>query len=136
MVMNEDGTYYRAPNGWTCFHCGETFTTPGSAEDHFGATPDKIPGCKIKFGDEMGLLMKLRKAEAREAEQKQRADIAEAQAESAVGELAAFQHAGKCQSSHDLRMKIDSLEGEAVTARVLIEAIREKVPELYAAVIG
>jgi hypothetical protein len=52
--------------GWQCFHCGEIFTTVGGASDHFGASPDKEPGCliKIKVGDERGLLMELRKAES------------------------------------------------------------------------
>lgn len=51
--------------GWQCFHCGEVFTTIGSAQDHFGADPSKKPGCMIKVapGDERGLLMELRKAE-------------------------------------------------------------------------
>ena len=58
---------YQAPkHGWTCFFCGETFNTIGGAQDHFGASPDMMPGCKIKveLGDERGLLMALRKAEA------------------------------------------------------------------------
>jgi len=49
---------------WTCFHCGETFTTPGSAKDHFGFDPSCDPACRIKLGSERGLLMALRKAEA------------------------------------------------------------------------
>lgn len=58
---------------WTCFHCGETFTTVGSAVDHFGTTPNAKPGCLIarvplengtntQIG--RGLLMALRAAEA------------------------------------------------------------------------
>ncbi len=58
---------------WTCFHCGERFTTPGGAADHFGANPQAIAGCLIqqvpleKGGTPeagRGLLMALRKAEA------------------------------------------------------------------------
>lgn len=50
---------------WECFHCGEVFQSPGSARDHFGATPDKQPGCliKVELGGERGLLMALRKSE-------------------------------------------------------------------------
>lgn len=62
--MTTNDTYPQPAHGWTCFHCGETFTTPGSAQDHFGETPDKVPGCKIKVGEERGLLMELRKVEA------------------------------------------------------------------------
>ena len=53
-------------HGWTCYHCGEKFTTPGGARDHFGATPDADPGCCIKvlLGGERGLLMALREAES------------------------------------------------------------------------
>lgn len=63
--MNTDDTYQKPAHGWTCFHCGETFTTPGSAQDHFGATPTAQPGCvmKVMLGGERGLLMALRLAE-------------------------------------------------------------------------
>lgn len=60
-----DGTYAPPPHGWTCFHCGETFTTVGTARTHFGATPDAEPGCLVRvgLGPERGLLAALRKAE-------------------------------------------------------------------------
>lgn len=63
--MPEGDTYVMPAHGWTCFHCGETFTTPGSARQHFGATPDRQPGCieKVNLGGERGLLAALRKAE-------------------------------------------------------------------------
>lgn len=53
-------------DGWQCFHCGEVFETVGGARVHFGADPTKEPGCliKIKYGDERGLEMELRKVEA------------------------------------------------------------------------
>ena len=56
-------TYPMPAHGWTCFHCGETFTTPGSARDHFGCEPCADPACRIKVGEERGLVMALRKAE-------------------------------------------------------------------------
>lgn len=56
-------TYPKPEHGWTCFHCGETFTTPGSARDHFGFEPSADPACRIKIGTERGLVMALRKAE-------------------------------------------------------------------------
>ena len=59
------GDTYQAPaHGWTCFHCGETFTAAGAARDHFGADQLAQPGCQIKAGEERGLLMALRRAEA------------------------------------------------------------------------
>jgi hypothetical protein len=49
--------------GWTCFHCGETFTTHDLARDHFGSTPDRVPGCIIQVGGERSLLIALRSSE-------------------------------------------------------------------------
>ncbi len=39
---------YVAPRqGWTCFHCGETFMSEDIAQIHFGVTPDQRPMCVI-----------------------------------------------------------------------------------------
>lgn len=58
--------YYEIPpHGWTCFHCGDTFTTPGAARDHFGFDPSSDPACRIKVGEERGLVMELRRVEAK-----------------------------------------------------------------------
>lgn len=62
-VQQRNETYQKPEDGWTCFHCGDRFTTPGAARDHFGATVDSTPACQIKAGAERGLLMALRKAE-------------------------------------------------------------------------
>ena len=60
-------TTYPAPeHGWTCFHCGETFTTYHRARDHFGRTPECEPGCvlaRVAVGEERGMLMRLRRVE-------------------------------------------------------------------------
>jgi hypothetical protein len=58
--------YPEVGRGWVCFHCGERFTTVGSAQDHFGGDPDSEPGCilKVKLGDERGMLMAIRQIEA------------------------------------------------------------------------
>ena len=63
--MTPDGSYPMPADGWRCFHCGEVFTTPGAARDHFGATPEAATGCLLKVapGEERGLLMTLRKTE-------------------------------------------------------------------------
>lgn len=60
-------TYEKPAHGWTCFHCGETFTTVGGARTHFGAAQTAEPGCliRVSVGGERGLLMALRDAEAR-----------------------------------------------------------------------
>lgn len=62
---NATGFYAPPAHGWTCFHCGETFTTPGSARDHFGFEPSVDPACVIKVGEERGLAMELRRVEAK-----------------------------------------------------------------------
>lgn len=62
-IMLDDEHYAMPALGWTCFHCGETFTTPGSAKAHFGFDPSRDPGCRIKRGGERALLMELRKTE-------------------------------------------------------------------------
>jgi len=58
-------TYSKPEGGWTCFHCGETFTTVGSARDHFGGETYSEPGCaiRVQLGEERGLLMALRQAQ-------------------------------------------------------------------------
>ena len=45
------GTYRSPENGWTCYHCGITFRTPGGAQDHFGARPKSMPKCKYHDSD-------------------------------------------------------------------------------------
>ena len=63
--MTEAGDTYPWPaDRWLCFHCGERFTTFGGAEDHFGARPTDTAACKIKVGEELGLVMQLRRTEA------------------------------------------------------------------------
>ncbi len=67
---SENETYPQPEHGWTCFHCGETFMTPGAAKDHFGTYPWATPGCieRVRCGAERGLLMSLREAEDRISE--------------------------------------------------------------------
>lgn len=76
--VSED--FYEQPkHGWTCFHCGETFKTPGSARNHFGFDPSFDPACRIKLGAERGLVSALRKSEraALEANEALHAESAE-----------------------------------------------------------
>ena len=75
-------TYPMPEEGWTCFHCGEKFTTFGAARNHFGSAPEVEIGCLIKKimpGEERGLLMALRKSEA--AVEALRERVAELEAE-------------------------------------------------------
>ena len=63
-TMVKQDTYPMPEDGWVCFHCGERFTTVGTAEDHFGARPTDMAACLIKVGEERGLVMELRRVQA------------------------------------------------------------------------
>lgn len=66
------GTYAAPRDGWTCYHCGETFYNNFLAAQHFGAPPDGVPGCLLKVErGERGLLASLREAEAELARYRQ-----------------------------------------------------------------
>jgi len=48
-------------NGWTCFHCGETFHDVAAAAQHFGNDLTADPGCVMKLrGGEPGLVTEMR----------------------------------------------------------------------------
>jgi hypothetical protein len=49
-MMNND-TYTKPEQGWTCFHCGETFHKLGCAEEHFGKIPERTPTCELRKED-------------------------------------------------------------------------------------
>ena len=126
--------YPSKDRGWVCYHCGERLTTWGAAEDHFGKTPDKVAGCIIQAGEPRRLLMELRKAEVLVDLFYARARAAEDQVDALNGELAEYRRiAGG--GTHELRMRIDSLEGEAITARTILEAVRTLAPKVYHEVI-
>lgn len=76
--LRDGGASYVTPeHGWTCFHCGETFTHHIPARRHFGANPSGKPACQLNSEDR-GLLIALRAAERDLAEAKasERARIA------------------------------------------------------------
>ncbi len=50
-------------HGWTCFHCGETFTREDEARCHFGDDETSETACRIVARHERGLLEALRRAE-------------------------------------------------------------------------
>lgn len=105
-----------------CFHCGERFATVGGAADHFGASPDSQPGCmvRVQYGDERGLEMALRKAEAEVA--RLRSDIenetSSTQAYDArlLSELHSYKPFRECRSVYDVFCVYDSMEGRALAA--------------------
>jgi hypothetical protein len=136
--MKSEGTYPIPKHGWTCYHCGETFTVWGAAEDHFGKTPEAKPGCvlKVQFGNERGLEMELRKVEAERDEWRNRALKAEEHEELLEGEMSEYRRAAKADNCHQLRMNIDSLEGRAIAADFIVNSLRSRVPELVDEVVG
>ena len=128
--MSHESTEQPNLNQWTCFHCGETFTTQGSARDHFGAFEGADAGCLIdrvaieeggKPERGRGLLMALRKAEDRIAELVRELDSVENDARlwhESEGERRRLQK-GRDTSWF---MFLDSLEGERL---VLAERVKE-----------
>lgn len=51
-------TYVPPENGWTCFHCGETFMHQVTARNHFGAHPYDEPGCVMRMQEGEGSLLR------------------------------------------------------------------------------
>jgi hypothetical protein len=118
----KDTSTYPAPiHGWCCFHCGENFTTAGSARDHFGGNIYDTPGCmiRVQVGEERGLLMALRKAEAEIAHLRQQLDSEperkwlDMRIEVQLGSYRAFRG---CRTIQDVFNVYDSMEGRALAA--------------------
>ena len=84
-VRTRSGVEYRIvtdqkpEHGWSCFHCGDIFTTYGEAYMHFGLRPTSPPACRL----DPGVLIDLRASEDRVAELEDRV----AELEEALGEL-------------------------------------------------
>jgi hypothetical protein len=118
--MSGEETYPMPEHGWTCFHCGDKFTTVGAARIHFGADPSAVPGCLIKVqpGREKGLLMVLRKAED-EIERLRSWDAQREQDASnyhaTVGDLERYFGKG-VRSAYQAFQVLDSMEGRAIAA--------------------
>ena len=119
-VMEAEGTYEAPLHGWVCFHCGEEFSIAKqgclesaieAATEHFGPDPRWTPGC----------LELLKSRPAQLWRRLRRAEIALAESGNAAEELDYLQ--GVAQENHELRNRIDSLEGELAVERLrLMEA--------------
>jgi hypothetical protein len=128
-------TYAGPVNGWTCFHCGETFRTPGAAALHFGATPDSMPGCilKVKAGEEFGLLMALRKAEADVMALRSQNEQLDHEAGSYHGMVRELErYFAGARSAHQAFLRLDEVEGRALAAEAIVKAAEELAPDLIA----
>jgi hypothetical protein len=131
------GTYPMPQDGWVCYHCGERFTTWGSAEDHFGKNPHDTPACIIKAGDERGLVMELRKAEQAAEDQLQRALQAEREIETLECRVQAlttnfkqYKPFKNCDSANEAFFVYDSMEGRALAAEERVQQSEQFAAQL------
>lgn len=124
---------------WRCFHCDEIFRSRKSASAHFGLDDYEardVPACVDPLrSDETVRLTELREAQRYALQCQEEARVTEDKLDDLVCELNEFKRLTKCATSQGLRMALDSAEGEQITARALIEAVRLKAPEVYVEVI-
>ena len=125
---------------WRCFHCDEVFRSRKTAREHFGSDwcEEKYPPACVDplRRDEKARLTELREAQQYALQCQESANAAEDRADELVRELEEFKGLTKCRSVNELRMAMDSLEGELLTARALIEAVRTQAPAVYAKSVG
>ena len=129
----------RKRKSWRCFHCDEVFRSRKAAWAHFGPDQDceKLPPACIDplRADEKTRLTELREAQEYAFKCQESANSVDDRADEVCRELGEFRSLTKCRNTNELRMKLDSAQGELLTARALIETIRTKAPDLYAEVI-
>jgi hypothetical protein len=132
-------TYPMPKDGWVCFHCGERFTTLGSAQDHFGSTPESRAGCLIdrvalEAGTDTqrgrGLLMELRRVEGERDEWMNQAlagrneiEALECRVESLTTAMKSYKPFRECDSIRDVFFVFDSMEGRAIAAEERLKEI-------------
>jgi len=123
--------------GWVCFHCEENLKTVGAAQDHFGGNPSALAACQIKIGEELGLLMALRKAELSAEEWQARAlkaelqvDVLELRVDGQLSEIQSYQPFRACRSIREIFCLYDSVEGRAIAAEEELKTLKtEKANE-------
>lgn len=125
-------TYQAPAHGWTCFHCGETFTTPGSARDHFGAEPSAEPGCmvRVQVGQERGLLVALRKAEQLIAELRANNEQMDHEVGCYHANERDLQRYFGAKTVFGAFLVLDSMEGRALAAEAILKAAEVLAPEV------
>lgn len=124
---------------WRCFHCDEVFRSRKAAWAHFGPDDgcEKMPPACVDLlrTDEKARMAELREAQQYALECQESVNAAEDRADDLERELDEFRRLTKCRNIHELRMAMDSAEGELQTARMLIDAVRTKAPDVYAEVV-
>jgi len=145
-------TYPMPKDGWTCFHCGERFTTWGSAQDHFGATQESQAGClidRVALEDGTntqrgrGLLMELRKVEAERDDWMQQAlsgrneiEALECRVESMTAAMQSYKPFRECRSINDVFFVFDSMEGRAIAAESVRAELKRERDALREAIVS
>lgn len=122
----EPDTYPFPDHGWVCFHCGEEFSVPRqkchqraleAAREHFGATPQDEPLCKVATLPHAELVRRVRAAEESERaaiEARQQADDEAEAAHSALSSLGTYFKGAR--TVYDAFCLFDSMEGRALAA--------------------
>ena len=126
--MDTNGTYQMPAHGWTCFHCGETFTKEGAARDHFGNDQGDQSAC-VMF-DELGtrgVVMALRRAVSLSRRQGGKIEHLEYLLH---GEAIDYQRITGMRAAHDTACEIESLRGQLIAAEAVITDIRKRWPAL------
>jgi len=131
----ESDTYMPPPNGWCCFHCGDTFAfTRGGyrrARVHFGATPDWAPDCiERRTAPDSTLLDEARRARIASTEFLKERDEAISEAEIASCTLRSWEGAIKgAKTSHDARCAFETMEGRALAAEAVLCELQRTAPD-------
>ncbi|MDP9990893.1 hypothetical protein J2W28_002063 [Variovorax boronicumulans] len=134
-IVAEADTYTPPPNGWCCFHCGETFPFNRggyrAARVHFGATPDWAPDCiERRTKPDNVLLDEARRSRIASTDFMRERDEAITEAEVAACTLQSWQSAIKgAKTSHDARCAYDSLEGRALAAEAVLGELQISAPD-------
>lgn len=129
-------TYPMPAHGWTCFHCGDTFTSIGAAEIHFGKTPLETAGCilKVRRGAEHASLFDLRKLQ--EENERLRTEINENiwNDKAFYAHLELILHSYKpfrnCRTIQDVFNVYDSMEGRAISAEERLTSVSSVLGEI------
>lgn len=131
--------------GWACFRCGDVFLTELEAEDHFGSddyedSEEHDPGCVqvLNFTEKAlrAALMDMHRdwlaGQGENARLDEELDHLRG-LESSIGAQIESCFGRGVVSVSQAWMKMDSVEGRALTAEAIIAAIEKRAPDLVAA---
>jgi hypothetical protein len=118
MSASEDSMVSLPPNGWTCFHCGETFIALEDARRHFGVDESYEPACIVRLQNSDKELIEAADAARREADEAIEArNAAEERADTAQSTLADLaRYFEGATTPHQAWLVLDSMKGRALAA--------------------